>query len=231
MSPLKTSVSGARPMETKSPDTGSTRRSPPCSTSTPGELVPADQRAYLRIEHELHIGLAAQRLDEHCLAAEAAAPVDEVHLAANFAQQHRVGERTVAAARDGDILPGEECAIAHAAIAHAAAGEPLLIFKAEGARLRAGRNYERAASIFRTGRADYGLLLARGGHGHDLLKLDLRALVHRLFQQHIAYLCAADGDISGEVLNIAAARDLPAEGGLLDDQHTLGPRALYMSLR
>ena len=103
---------------TKSPDTGRTRRSPPCSTRHRRELsVPADQRAYLRIEHELHIGLCCAAPRRALPRAEAAAPVDEIHLAANFAQQHRVGQRAVAAARDGDILPGEECSVAHAAIA------------------------------------------------------------------------------------------------------------------
>ncbi len=46
-------IRGARPMETKSPDTGSTALAALLDLDT-GELVPAD-RAYLRIEHELHI--------------------------------------------------------------------------------------------------------------------------------------------------------------------------------
>ena len=185
-----------------------------------GELVAAQQLRNGGAEHEFHVFALFKRLDELLLAAEGVAPVDQIDPAAFLAQQQRVLQGAVAAAVDGHVLARVEGPVAHSAEAHAVSDQLRLAFKTEHPGLRADGGDERAALEDRAGVAGDGLDPVGPDRNHgDLVELDLRALLHGLFQQPVAELCAADGHEAGEVFNLGAPGDLAAEGVLLDHEH------------
>ena len=171
------------------------------------------------VEDELDVILGFERLYELFFAAEAAAAMDEIDLAAGLAQKHSVLKRAVAAAVDRHVAPLVECAVAHRAEADAVPDQLLLMLKPEHSGLRAGCDDESLRLKLRAGLAAHELAAAAILDGYDLLQLDLRALLHGLLKQPVAKLGAAYGDDGREIFNFRRPRDLPAERGLLYHQH------------
>ena len=99
------------------------------------------------VEDELDLLVGPGAVDHDRRGPELLAPVDEVDLAREAADERRLLERRVAAADDRDDLVAEERGVAGGAVRDAAALEAQLRLEPELARARAGRDDDAVGQV------------------------------------------------------------------------------------